>query len=257
MDIGKVLLRLNRREDAIKFLEKAYEIYAATRHNEDLDKAEMANQIATLLNDFGSYKDAIDFAIRSNTVYDSKKSLVFVPKIMQNNRIIAEAKNRLGEYEEAMKRADDLYNNVTNDNIWDEGLGEIIVESTKITFEALLRSEYKDIQSRVYYVLDMIDESERNKTVNRQAAIRQLKNICEANKSPSFLLKKIFADIRIRPTVYSVDNLVNVTIEEFLSKLPPHQQVLRSVLKDVLQSMLVIYHCLGPKFLLPLVNPHK
>lgn len=251
-----MLLRLNQREDAIKFLEKAYEIYAATKHNDDLDKAEMANQIATLLHDFGSHRDAIDFALRSNSVYLDKKSLNYISKVMQNNKIIAEAKNKLGAFEDAIRGADDLYNNVTNEAIWNPDLGGIVVASTKISFEALVRKEFADMRSRLYYVLDMIDESHRNQPFNMAAAVGHLKDICEANKTPSFLLRKIFSDIRSRPSIYCVDNLVNVNIEEFLSNLAIHQQSNKAVIRDVMEALLTIYQCVGADFLLSIVRPN-
>lgn len=255
VDVARALLRVDHREEAIKFLEKAYEIYATTEFNDNIEKAEIANQIATLLNEFNSHLEAIEFAEKSNLVFD-KKGEKYISKVMLNNKIIAEAKSKLGDYEDAIKRADALYNNVTNPSIWNTSLGCFVVDSVKISFEAMLRDEgeYKGIKHTMFFILDMIKDSTDGKPATDDD-IEQLKTICEANKFPSSLLRAMLSDIMNRPEIYNIDSLVNVDIDKFVRKLPSHQKQNAGVIEKIMRSLALIFKCVGGEFLLEIVKP--
>ena len=255
VDVARALLRVDQREKAIKFLEKAYEIYTTTGYNDNIEKAEIANQIATLLHEFNSHLEAIEFAEKSNAVFD-KKGEKYISKVMLNNKIIAEAKSKLGDYEDAIKRADALYNNVTNPTIWNKTLGCFIVDSVKISFEAMLRDEgeYKGIKNTMFFILDMIKDSSDN-IPPTDDDIEQLKVICEANKFPSNLLRAMLSDIVARPEIYNVDSLVNVDIDRFVANLPFHQKQNAYVIEKIMKSFALIYKCVGGEFLMQMVKP--
>lgn len=69
LDISSVFLKLDKREKAIVFLKKAYEIYNTQKYEESDEKASLANKIAVILFGFGLFSDSMKYAQKSNQIY--------------------------------------------------------------------------------------------------------------------------------------------------------------------------------------------
>ena len=99
LDIANVFLKMEKREEAIRFLEKAFEIFDTAKHEESLEKASLANQIALILYDFGSFKESINFANKSNEIYEFKQKTdpSYLTAVLDNKVIIAKASENLDD----------------------------------------------------------------------------------------------------------------------------------------------------------------
>lgn len=62
LDIASVFLKMDKREKAIIFLKKAYEIYNTAKYEESDEKASLANKIAVILFGFSLYNDSMKYA---------------------------------------------------------------------------------------------------------------------------------------------------------------------------------------------------
>lgn len=260
VDVARSLLKLDHREEAINFLEKAYQIYSTAGSKHSLNKADIANQMATLFSEFNCHKEAIQFAELSNSVY-SEKGIKHILEILNNTKIIAESKTRLGDFDGAIQSADTLYNTVTNSLVWSPDLGEFLTGSILITFEVLMKQQFAEIKNRVFFILDMIDESMRRNGEIRLAStkeIESLKFICENNKNPSSFLRSILSDVKDRDKIYTVDNLVNVTIKDFLVNLQSYASGDKHsihIVESIVKSLYLMFKCVGGDKLMKILKP--
>lgn len=202
------------------------------------------------MSEFGIYKDTIEFSEKSNSILkkvaDSSK---FIEKIMSNNLLIADALLNLGEYKKSLVNSDDLYNSVTKPSVWNENLGKFVVASVKLTFQVIVRDASRRIQNTLFYIFTMLDRTEEPLlSSEEQAQVETLKLKCEVNKGPSGLINALFSDINKKSSIYSVDNLVNTSYRNML-------EIYDSQVKDSLETLHILYHCLGMKVIDKLINP--
>lgn len=247
-------MRMNHREEAIVFLQKAYQIYQTKGQSSALEKADMAYQIALLSKEFGAHKEAIFFAEISNQFFASDRR--FVSKQMANLMIIAESTLIEGNYESASDQADGLFTaartNMAGDHI--EPMKEFIIASVRIAFQAQAIPLDKMKKAKLYYIFDMIHASFYLETIDdSNNTVEELRKISQANKGPSGLLKNIFADIWSKPKTYDVDNLVNISYDDFL-KL--NDAGANTTTQRTMTTMLLIYKTTGYKLLLTIVQPY-
>ena len=207
-----------------------------------------------LLNDFGSYREAIDYAEKSNEIFLKKEEGKYVEAMMTNNLIIAQSKNKLGDSSEALKRSEALFNSVSKITEWQQGLATFIIESVKIPFE-LLTKEIKDSDklNRVYYVLEMFKSSFGHLEVTKsKEKLETLKMTIINNKSPTNLIRSILSELESREGVYDVDMLVNTTFQQFIARQEPPA---KDNIVRTMQNLLLVYECLGSDFLINSVRP--
>ena len=254
VDIAGILMKMNHREEAIVFLQKAYQIYQTKGQSSALEKADMAYQIALLSKEFGAHKDAIFFAQSSNQFFSQDRR--FVSKQMANLKVIAESTLIEGNFESASDQADGLFtaarSNITGDNI--EPMKEFIVASVRIAFQAQAVPLDKMKKAKLYYIFDMIHASFYLEAIDdSNNTVEELRRICQANKGPSGLLRNIFGDIWSKSNIYHVDNLVNISYDDFLKF---NEAGSNSTTQRTMNTMLLIYKTTGYKFLLTIVQPY-
>lgn len=215
----------------------------------------MGNQIAMLLNDFGSHREAIQYAERSNEIFTKREENRFIESIMMNNLIIANSKSKLGEYSEALKRSEALFNSVAKIAEWNDRLGIFITESVKISFELVFKelATTQREKNQIYFMLELLKHSfgPLQPTKSREV-LERLKTLIVNNKSPTNLLRSIFTELYNRELVYEVENMVNVTFHEFLQR--QDEQVKENVGR-AMNNFKLVYECLGADFMLSVVIP--
>ncbi len=161
LDIANVFLKMEKREEAIRFLEKAFEIFDTAKHEESLEKASLANQIALILYDFESYKECINFANKSNEIYEFKKKvdIKFENAVFDNKVVIAKACESLDLDQKSLEECEKTFNLVTRKSNWEPKLGKYIVEILKVTFKVLIKSLTHTKKCNIYYIMDLISLS--------------------------------------------------------------------------------------------------
>ncbi len=73
MDIGRLYLRMNNKEQALSNIEKAYLIYESAMERCTIPLAEAAFQLATIMEDQRRFKDALPYARKASELYVMKK----------------------------------------------------------------------------------------------------------------------------------------------------------------------------------------
>lgn len=253
VDMANTLLKMDHREEALRFLEKAFEVYHTSKINDNMEKAEMASQISSLLYDFGAYSDCVAFADKSNEILQNKEDLKNMVKVMLNNKIIAQAKSKMGDYSDAIKRAENLYNTVTKPAVWNAMIvGQFLVGACKIIFDCMVR-ELNDKKSVLYFIVEMLHSSfRRTEPSTDLSTIEYLKQRCDDNKNPSTLISGAFSDISSRDNLYSVNTLVNVTYDQFIAKAP---EASKEGVERTMTTMRLLYEVIGYEFLIDCVKP--
>jgi hypothetical protein len=95
----------------------------------------LANQIAVILYDFGSYKECINFAQKSNEIYVLKGEMQYIKNILDNKVVICKAKEKLDLDDEALKMSEKTFNLVTRSKIWNWNFGVYVIDVLKVTFK--------------------------------------------------------------------------------------------------------------------------
>lgn len=123
----------------------------------------MANQIAIILYDFGSYKEAIHFAEKSNEIYILKDEILYIEKVLDNRLVISKANEMLDKDQESLEQCEKTFNLVTRRKIWKARFGKYIVEILKVTFKVLVKKQPHTRKCNIYYILDLIHISFQKK----------------------------------------------------------------------------------------------
>ena len=159
LDIASVFLKMDKRERAIIFLKKAYEIYNTTKYEESDEKASLANKIAVILFGFGLYNESMKFAQKSNSIYLMKNELNYTEKIMDNNLVEARCLEEMNSNDSSLSQCEASFLMLTRKNIWKPTLGRYLVEIIKVTFKTLVKVQDHLKKCNIYYVLDLIHVS--------------------------------------------------------------------------------------------------
>ena len=213
--------------------------------NESIDKANLANKIAVVLFDSANLHDAIQFAKKSNEIYELKADNRYIDKMMDNHLVIAKSQIRVDEDAEAMKTAELIYSVVSKNSIWTPALGSYIVESLKIVYELEMRARTYEQRCIIYYLFDMLHSSfEVSKPTKEPYFLERLKQKCEDARTLKNFMYETVETVYAQPKVFEVSNLMNISFDKFLKNNPATEIV------SAMDKMNLLYHCLGGDFLL-------
>lgn len=198
LDIANVFLKMEKREEAIRFLEKAFEIFDTAKHEESLEKASLANQIALILYEFGSFKESINFANKSNEIYEFKQKTDnrYLSAVLDNKVVIAKASENLDMDEKSLDECEKTFNLVTRRSNWTPVFGKYIVEILKVTFQVLVKSLTHTKKCNIYYIMDLISVSFTKSDPSKDLVFMQeLKDKCELHKNCTNFVRSLILTI--------------------------------------------------------------
>lgn len=250
LDLASVLVKMDRRQEAISFLEKAFEIFEILSYSDQLEKAALASQIAVVLLDFGNQREAIEFAHKSNEIYLKKNDAALISKILDNKLVEAQALMKLGETNLAVTQAENIFTQISNNSVWTTSLGKYVAESLKVVYEMEMNKLSYEERCKIYYVCDMLHNSFKNDLpLNETFILDRLKKACEECSGLVRFVKSIAEGILSNQSVFQLNNIVAITYDEFM------EQYEGSHLALILEKVKIMYISLGSRFLLHTLRP--
>jgi len=250
LDLASVLLKLDRRDDAIKFLEKAFNIFETAKYNESVEKAVLANQIAVVMYDFGNCKESMDFARKSNSIYSLKSESKYIDKMMDNTLVISKSALKIGDTELAQNLCEEVFLKISKPQIWNPYLGSFVVESLKTVYELVVKEKEYEVRCLIFYIFDMLHSSFNNKKPIRDTHyMERLKQKVEDSRGLKRFLNEVIEQILMQNHTFETANLMNTTYDKFVQK---HS---RPEVLTVMETMKLLYLTLGADFLLHSLKP--
>lgn len=251
LDVANVFLKMEKREEGIRFLEKAFEIFEITRHDDGIEKASLANQIAVILFEFGSYEEAITFAKKSNEFFALNEEPHIIRKILDNKLVIAKSRQERFQHSQSLEECEKAFNLATKRSVWEPRLGKYIVEILKVTIKILLSKVEHRMRCSIYYIFSLVHLTYKNQKaiVHDQNFLVDLKEVCELHKDCTNFVRSLIGTVERFQDVFDLSNLVNVKFEEF-KQLHQIDEILTAM-----DDFKRIYLCLGPEFLLHEIKP--
>lgn len=244
-----MLVKIDRREEAISFLEKAFEIFDTLKYNENLEKADLASQISVVLFDFRNHRDAMNFAEKAITIYNTKNDATLIEKILDNHLVIAKCLIKLGEQEDATKKSESIFTMVSANSVWATSLGKYVAESLKTIYEIEVNKLPYDQRCKIYYVCDMMHSSFKNeKPIRDPFVMDKLKTRCEQDRGLTQFVQSIIESIISKPDLYDLPQIVNTSYDEFIEK--NGEKVIFAM-----EKLKILYLSLGSDFLLYTLKP--
>lgn len=252
LDIANVFLKMERREEAIRFLGKAFQIFDTAKHEESFEKASLATQISLILFEFGSFKECINFAIKSNEIYEQKLRTdnSFLANVCDNKILIAKASEKLDSDQSSLEECEKTFNLVTRRSNWTPTLGKYIVEVLRVTFQVLIKGLTHTKKCNIYYIMDLIGLSfQYNDPTSDLIFMQQLKDKCELHKNCTNFVRSLILIIESHTEDFAVSRLVNTTYEYF------YEDAEIDVVRETMEDLKIVYFCLGTEFLLTQIKP--
>ena len=145
LDIADIFMKMSKREESIRLLEKAFQIFDTAKKEESTDKAILANKIALILFNVGSFEEAMSFASKSNEIFKSSLESEYLESVLRNSVIICMCNEKLDNDTEALNCCEETYDLATQPGNWIPAYGEFLIDLLKVTFKVRVSFEIQSV----------------------------------------------------------------------------------------------------------------
>lgn len=202
--------------------------------------------------EFGSFKECINFAVKSNEIYEQKLKTdnQYLSLVCENKILISKASEKLDNDHSSLEECEKTFNLVTRKSNWTPTLGGYIVEVLRVTFQVLIKGLTHVKKCNIYYIMDLIGLSfEYKDPTSDLVFMQQLKDKCELHKNCTNFIRSLILIVESHEVDFSVQRLVNTTYAIF------YEDADSDVVRETMDDLKIVYFCLGNEFLLTQIKP--
>lgn len=169
---------------------------------------------------------------------------------MDNRVVMAKSYIKMRDFEEAVSICESIYTSICRNTIWTSSLGPYLVECLKIIYEIEVTSLDYNLRCQLYYIFEMLHFSYQLQKPTRESFFMdKLKTKVEELGGMKNFFHDVAERVLTQKTIFSVENVVNTTYEQFLKKYSSQE------VSKVLEASKLVYMCLGADFLIYTLKP--